>query len=107
MQPVLSQAMRMLIGREHVSEEALARAAEAIKADPTLMQAYPEDAPVPLPVEQGLIQRDHAEVLLGALDGTDVKVEAESNSVHRIADGFLRIVTHPSGAELAPDASCV
>jgi hypothetical protein len=60
-----------------------------------------------LPAEQGLIQPDHAEVLLGALDGTDVKVEAESNSVHWIGDGFLRIVTHPSGAEIAPDASCV
>jgi hypothetical protein len=41
MQPVLSQALRMLIGRVEVDEEALARAADAIRNDPTLMQAFP------------------------------------------------------------------
>jgi hypothetical protein len=107
MQPVLSQAMRMLIGREHVSEEALAKAAEAIKADPTLMQAYPEGDPMPMPAEQGLIQPDHVEVLLAALDSTDVDVEAESNSVHRIGAGSLRIATHPSGNEIVTGASCI
>jgi Helicase conserved C-terminal domain len=85
MQPVLSQAMRMLIGREHVNEETLARTAEAIKADPALMQAYPEDDALPAPAELGLIRPEHAGILLGALDGTDISVNAESNLVHRIA----------------------
>jgi Helicase conserved C-terminal domain len=80
-----SQAMRMLIGREHVNEETLARTAEAIKADPALMQAYPEDDALPAPAELGLIRPEHAGILLGALDGTDISVNAESNLVHRIA----------------------
>lgn len=107
MQPVLSQAMRMLIGREHVNEESLAKTAEAIKADPALMQAYPEDDALPAPIERGLIGPENAGILLGALDGTDMSVNAESNVVHRIGDGPLRIVTHSSGIETHVHASCV
>ncbi len=107
MQPVLSKAIRMLIGREHVNEEALAKAADAIKADPALMQAFPEDEPVPMAAEEGLVRRDHTEALLAALDGTGVSVQAESNSVHRIGAGPLRIATHPSGIETHVDASCI
>jgi hypothetical protein len=49
-----------------------------------------------MPAEQGLIQPDHAEALLAALDAAD---EPESNSVLRIGAGFLRIVRHLSGNE--------
>jgi Helicase conserved C-terminal domain len=107
MQPVLSQAMRMLIGREHVNEEILAKTAEAIKADPALMQAYPEDDALPLPAEKGFVGPEHSAILLGALEGTEISVHAESNLVHRIGDGPLRIVTHPSGIETQVYASCV
>jgi hypothetical protein len=49
----------------------------------------------------------HTEVLLSALDGTDISVEAENNVVHRIGDGPLRIATHPSGVETQVHASCI
>jgi len=107
MQPVLSQALRMLIGRAEVDEEALARAAEEIRANPTLMQAFPEDEAVPMPVEQALVSANDTEALLAALDGTAVAVKAESNSLHRIGDGPLRLVTHPSAITASPDAACV
>ncbi len=107
MQPVLSQAMRMLIGREHVNEETLAKAADAIKADPALMQAYPEDDALPIPAEDSLVRPEHAEALLDALDGTDVSVKAETNAVHLIGSGPLRIATHPSGIETNVHASSI
>lgn len=107
MQPVLSQALRMLIGRAEVDEEALARAADEIKADPTLMGAFPEDKPVPLDAENGLISLQDTEALLAALDGTGVRVTAESNTLHRIGDGPLRLVTHPSAVTASAEAACV
>lgn len=107
MQPVLSQAMRMLVGREPVNEAALAKAAEEIKCDPVLMQAFPEDDAAPLSGENGLVRGEDAEALLAALDGTGIEVHAEGNSVHRIGSGPLRIATHPSAIETHTDASCV
>lgn len=107
MQPVLSQALRMLIGREEVDEEALARAADEIRANPTLMQAFPEDEPVPMAAEAGLVAASDTEALLAALDGTGVRVTAESNALHRIGDGPLRLVTHPSAIIATPEAACV
>jgi len=107
MQPVLSRALRMLIGREHVSEDALAKAAEDIRSNPALMQAFPEDEPIPLEAEEGLLRPEHADALLSALDGTGVSVKAESNCVHRIGGGPLLIATEPSGIATHPDASCV
>jgi len=97
----------MLIGRDDVNEEALARAAAAIQSNPALMQAFPEDEPVALETEEGLVGLEHTHVLLSALDDAGVIVKAESNSVHRIGDGPLRIVTHPSGILTDPSASCV
>jgi superfamily II DNA or RNA helicase len=107
MQPVLSQALRMLIGREEVDEEALARAAEEIRKNPTLMQAFPDDEPVPMAAEAGLVGASDAEALLAALDGAGVRVTAESNALHRIGDGSLRLVTHPSAMTAHPDAACM
>ncbi|MBB5688603.1 superfamily II DNA or RNA helicase/DNA-binding transcriptional ArsR family regulator [Roseomonas alkaliterrae] len=107
MQPVLSQAIRMLIGKEHVDEEALAKAAEAIRKNPAVMQAFPEDEPAALQAEEGLFRPEQVETLLSALEGTGIRVKAESNTVHLIGTGPLRIVTHPSGVVAHPEASCV
>ncbi|MTW18313.1 hypothetical protein GJ689_19105 [Rhodoplanes serenus] len=107
MQPVLSQALRMLIGRAEVDEEALARAADEIKANPTLMRSFPEDEPVVMSAESGLVSASDTEALLGALDGTGVRVTAESNVLHRIGDGPLRIVTDASAIAASPDAACI
>lgn len=107
MQPVLSQALRMLIGREDVDEEALARAAEAIKADPAIMQAFPEEEPVTVRPEDGLMRPDQVGALLSALDGTGVDVKAETNALHIIGGGPLRIVTQPSAVVTHADASCL
>jgi hypothetical protein len=107
MQPVLSQALRMLIGREEVDEEALARAAEEIRANPTVMQAFPEDAPVPPAVEASLVSASDTEALLAALDGTGVGVTAESDTLHRIGEGPLSLVTDPSAIIATPEAAYV
>jgi hypothetical protein len=107
MQPVLSHALRMLIGREEVDEEALTRAADEIRANPTLMQAFPDDEPVPMVAEPVLVSAGDTEALLAALDGTGVPVTAESNALHRIGDGPLRLATHPSAITASPEAACV
>ncbi len=107
MQPVLSQALRMLIGREEVDEEALARAADEIRRNPTLMQAFPEDEPFPIAAGTGLLSANDAEALLASLDGTGVQVTAESNALHRIGDGPIRLATHPSAITASPEAAGV
>lgn len=107
MQPVLSRALRMLMGREHFDEDALARAAKEITEDPTLMQAFPEDEPVKGDEEQPLIHSTDVETLLGALDGSGVAVVAETNSRHRVGAGALRIVTNPAAVADHPDAAAL
>jgi hypothetical protein len=106
MLPVLSQAIRMLIGREDINLERLAQAAEAIQADPSIMQALADDEPASILIEEGLV-REHTAVLLSALDGTTIKVAAEANSTHRIGQGPLRIAAHPSAVERDFNAGCV
>jgi hypothetical protein len=81
MQPVLSQAIRMLIGREPVSVERLAQVAEEIHADPAVMQSFPEDDAAPMEAGQSLVSGDQTAVLLSALDGAGIGVTAESNSL--------------------------
>ena len=107
MQPVLSLALRMLIGRKEVDEEALALEEEKIKADPTVLGTFLEDDAVPLEAERGLLSASDAESLLAALEGAGVPVTAENNAVHRIGDGPLRLVTDPSAVTTSPDAACV
>lgn len=107
MQPVLSQALRMLIGRVHIDEETLARMAEEIRRRPELMQAYPEDEPVPLSPEASLLNRGDTETLLAALEGTGVEVRPESNMMFMIGDGPLRIVLDPVAVTDHPQAACV
>jgi hypothetical protein len=43
MQPVLSRAMRMLLGREHFDETELATLAEQINNNPSLMEPFADD----------------------------------------------------------------
>ena len=106
MQPVLSQAIRMLIGREPVSEETLAKAAESIRSDPALSETFTEDEPVDPACGPELFRIEDTETLLSALDGTGISVKAEqSNSIHLIGDGPLRIVTHRSGIVPDPNAT--
>ena len=107
MQPVLSRALRMLIGKEDVDEEALAKAAEDIRTNPALMQAFAEPEPVVVDVEAPLIGANISGVLLSALDGSGVEVKAETNGLHLIAGGPLRLVSHPPAVVTHPEASCV
>jgi hypothetical protein len=107
MQPVLSRAMRMLAGGEHIDENVLADLAREIESDPTVTEAFPDDDPADLPPEPPLIEPQDTETLLAALDGTGIEVRAETNTRHIIGDGPLRIVTDASAIPLHPDAACV
>jgi len=103
MQPVLSQALRILIGHEDVDEEALVRAADEIRADPTIMQAFPEDEPIPVSPGPVLVSVSDTEALLTALDGTGVQVTAEKNALHRIGDGPIRFVTNSAAMNVSKE----
>jgi len=105
MQPVLSRALRMLMGREHFDQNALARAADEIREDPTLMQAFPEDEPAELAAEPPLVLPTDTDALLAALDGSGIAVVAETNSRHCIGAGPLRIVTTATAVADHPDAA--
>jgi hypothetical protein len=107
MQPVLSRALRMLMGRDHFDEDELAQTAASIENDPTVMQAFPDDEAVAIPPADPLVRPDDAEFLLAALDGTGITVGAETKSRHIIGSGPLRIVTDPNAVADHPDASCV
>jgi superfamily II DNA or RNA helicase len=96
MQPVLSRALRMLMGREEFDEDTLARVAEDIRADPTLMQAFPGDDPAELTAEPVLVSPTDAEALLAALDGTGIRMTAETNARYSIQGSTLQLVTAAS-----------
>ncbi len=107
MQPVLSRAMRMLAGREHIDEKALADLAREIENDPTITEAFPDDDPAQLAPEVPLMGPEDTETLLAALDGSGIEVRAETNTRHVIGDGPLRIVTDADAVALHPDAASV
>lgn len=107
MQPVLSRALRMLIGRAEVDEEALAQMAEEIRNNPAVMQAFPEDELTQSPPERRLVSFEDTETLLAALAGTGIRVIAETNSLHRVETTPLRLVTHVSAITSSPDAACI
>ena len=107
MQPVLSRAMRMLAGREHIDEKALADLAREIENDPTITEAFPDDDPAELPSEPPLIGPQDTEALLAALDGSGIEVRAETNTRHLIGDGPLKLVTDPTAIPDHQDAACV
>ena len=107
MQPVLSRALRMLIGRAEVDEEALAQMAKEIRNNPTVMQAFPEDELTQSLPERALVSFEDTETLLAALDGTGIRITAETNSLHRVEDTCLRLVTHLAAIPSSPDAACI
>lgn len=107
MQPVLSRALRMLMGRDHFDEDALTRVAADIEGDPTVMQAFPDDDAAAIQPSRPLVRPEDTEVLLAALDGTGITVRAETNSRHVIGDGPLHIVTDPGAVAEHMDAACV
>jgi hypothetical protein len=107
MQPVLSRAMRMLAGREHIDEKVLADLAREIENDPTVTGAYPDDDPADLPPELPLVGPQDTEALLAGLGGTGIDILAETNTRHLIGDGPLRIVTDASAIPSHPEAACV
>ena len=53
MQPVLSRAMRMLLGKEDFDEMELEKLAAEIKADPALMEPFADDDDVDTHVDLG------------------------------------------------------
>ena len=107
MQPVLSCALRMLMGHDHFDEDALARMATEIRDDPAVMEVFPDSDAEELPFESPLLSQADTEALLAALDGTGIEVTAESNNRHRIGNAPLRIVTDPAGVEDHVDAACI
>ena len=108
MQPVLSRALRMLVGREHFNEDTLDEVARQIENDPALTQAFSISDPIDEVQEPPLVMPEDTETLLAALDGAGVEVHAETNSCHRVGDnGSLRIVTNARALADYPDAACV
>jgi hypothetical protein len=107
MQPVLSRALRMLLGRAAFDEDDLAREAERLRNDPTVMDAFPDADPVDTAHEPPLVSAADTETLIQALDGTGVDLRAETNALHLIANGLLRIASHPAAMLDHPDAACV
>ena len=107
MQPVLSRALRMLLGRVAFDEDDLAREAERLRNDPTVMHAFPDADPVDITHELPLVSAAETETLIDALDGTGVDVRAETNGLHLIAGGPLRIASHPAAVLDHPEATCV
>jgi hypothetical protein len=105
MQPVLSRALRMLIGRENFDEDALERVAQDTRDDPTLMQAFPEDDPVEVAVEPILVAPTDIEALLDALAGTGNSMTAATNSRYRVENSTLQLVTAAAAVADHPDAS--
>ncbi|MGH7087672.1 MAG: DEAD/DEAH box helicase [Stellaceae bacterium] len=107
MQPVLSLAMRMLAGREHIDEQALADLARQIENNPAVTEAFPDEEVADPAPEPPLIGPEDTEALLAALDGTGIEVRAETNTRHVIGEGPLRIVTDPGAIPLHPGAACI
>lgn len=97
MQPVLSRAMRMLLGREHFDETELEALAARIKADPSLMEPFADDDDVDTHVETPLVAKDDLGPLIEALEGSGIPTKIISNAVIELTEPGLRIVFRPKG----------
>jgi hypothetical protein len=64
LQPVLSRAMRMLAGREHIDERVLTDLATEIENDPTIIEAFLDDDATELPPDAPLIGPEDGEELV-------------------------------------------
>jgi superfamily II DNA or RNA helicase len=103
MQPVLSRAMRMLLGREHFNETELAALAEQIKNDPSLIEPFADDDEVDTQVDVPLVAKGDLGVLIGALEGSGVGSKPINDTVVELSEPALRIAIEPKG--LAEDLS--
>jgi hypothetical protein len=65
MQPVLSRAMRMLLGRVHFDEAELANLAEQIKSEPSLMEPFADDDELDTKLDTALVTKDDLGLLIG------------------------------------------
>ena len=107
MQPVLSRALRVLMGQLPFDEDDLAVQVDEIRADPAVMQAFPEDDPIEITEAPPLISREDTEVLLDALGDAGIEVEAVTNTRHRVGDSGMQIVLTASIVADHPDAVCI
>ena len=97
MQPVLSRAMRMLLGREHFDETELEKLTAQIKADPTLMEPFADDEDIDTHVDTPLVAKSDLSLLINALEGSGLQTKTISNTVVEVIEPGLRIALHPSG----------
>jgi Helicase conserved C-terminal domain len=107
MQPVLSRALRMLLGRAAFDEDDLSREAERLQNDPTIMHVFPDADPSDITQDSPLVSAADTETLLNALDGTGLDVHADTNGLYVIAGGPLRIAADPAAVLDDPEAACV
>jgi hypothetical protein len=103
MQPVLSRAMRMLLGKEDFDEMELEKLAAEIKADPALMEPFADDDDVDTHVDTPLVAKDDLSLLIDALDGSGIRTKTVGNAVVELIEPGLRIALQPSAltADLA------
>ena len=97
MQPVLSRAMRMLLGREHFDDTELEKLAAQIKSDPTLMEPFADDEDIDTDVDTPLVRKSDLSLLIDALDGSGLQTKAASSTVVELIEPRLRIALQPSG----------
>jgi hypothetical protein len=97
MQPVLSRAMRMLLGREHFDETELEALAAQIKSDPSLIEPFADDDDVDTHVDTPLVAKDNLGRLIDALEGSGIPTKIISNAVIELTEPGLRIAFRPKG----------
>jgi superfamily II DNA or RNA helicase len=107
MQPVLSRALRMLMGQAIFNEDELEKLSEKIRNDPTVNAAFPEGDPIETRHPPPLLAKQDAEHLLAALDGSGVTLKAETNARFLVDDGPLRLVIERTEVTEHPDAACI
>ena len=97
MQPVLSRAMRMLLGREHFDETELETLAKQIKADPSLMEPFADDDELDTHVATPLVAKDNLGLLIDALEGSGIRTKPISGAIVELTEPGLRIAMRPKG----------
>jgi superfamily II DNA or RNA helicase len=97
MQPVLSRAMRMLLGKEDFDETELDELAAQIKADPTLMEPFADDEDVDTHIDTPLVAKNNLSMLIDALDGTGLHAKVIGNTVLELIEPGVHIALQPGG----------
>lgn len=106
MQPVLSRALRMLIGREEFDDAALAELVGRIEAEPSIAQAFEDAEPVEPQPEPTFFRIEDGPRLLAALKDTGVDTKAEGR-LWIINGGGLRIAAEGGAVLDHPEAATV